>query len=121
MARTRSLTNVAAFLSELASTFDLAAVVVNQMTTKVSGNESQLVPSLGESWAHATTTRLLLSSTEHFSIRQCSLVKSPHKASGTAFYDIRECGIRDVPYSAKENKVSNNSTEEINASKRQRC
>jgi len=35
MARTRSLTNIAAFLSDLAATFDLAVVVINQMTTKI--------------------------------------------------------------------------------------
>lgn len=121
MARTRSLTNVAAFLSDLALTFDLAAVVINQMTTKVSGSESQFVPSLGESWAHATTTRLVLSCTDHLSIRKCSLVKSPHKAFGTALYDVRECGIRDVPNSAKEKIAGDNRTEENDASKRQRC
>ena len=107
----------------------MAVVVVNQMTTKVSNantnanntvgsvqrkgsnvtNEIKFVPALGESWAHATTTRLLLmfdhtherlnfqthgqgkSSTR----RICKLVKSPHKAAATAFYHVTERGLRD--------------------------
>ena len=88
MARTRSLSTVASLLSDIATTFDVAVVVINQMTTKFGGYPypsgkaqseqqqqqqqqqsssytsagSRLVPALGESWAHATTTRLVLSS-----------------------------------------------------------
>jgi hypothetical protein len=70
--RTQQLSHLAAFLGELATQFEIAVVVLNQMTTKVDDHEnnnggmtttttSRLVPTLGESWAHATTTRLLLS------------------------------------------------------------
>ena len=99
MARTRSLNMIAAFLADLASQFDVAVVLVNQMTTKVGDNDtSKLVPALGESWGHAMTTRILLSQVgDDSSIRRCTLVKSPHKAAGTALYEIRECGIRDAP------------------------
>lgn len=101
MARTRSLTSLAAFLSDLANKFNVAVVVTNQMTTKIGAQgESKYVPALGESWAHATTTRLLLSSANHTddpSVRQCTLIKSPHKATGTAIFQVRECGIRDPP------------------------
>jgi hypothetical protein len=46
-------------------------------------------------------------------------VKSPHKASGAALYDIRESGIRDVPQSGKDN--SGDTTSCMNeSSKRQR-
>lgn len=120
MARTRSLTNVAACLSDIASTFDLAVVVINQMTTKVNENESKLVPALGESWAHATTTRILLSGTDHPSIRKCTLVKSPHKASGAALYDVRESGIRDVPPSGKVDNSGDTTSCMNESSKRQR-
>lgn len=95
MARTRCLTKIAAFLADLATQFDVAVVAINQMTTKVGDNNtSKLVPALGESWGHATTTRVLLSGDD---VRRCTLVKSPHKAAGTALYQVRECGIRDVP------------------------
>lgn len=97
MARTRSLTKIAAFLADVASQFDVAVVAINQMTTKVGDNDtSKLVPALGESWGHATTTRVLLSD-QGDDIRRCTLVKSPHKAAGSAIYRVVECGIRDVP------------------------
>lgn len=119
MARTRSLTNIAAFLADLATQFDVAVVCINQMTTKVGDNDtSKLVPALGESWGHATTTRILLSQAgQDPSIRRCTLVKSPHKAAGSALYQIRETGIRDPPtmqvtptttteYAAKRQRVN---------------
>jgi RAD51-like protein 2 len=63
--RTKTLTALAAYLGELAHQHDLAVVVINQMTTKIAngngGTASSVVPALGESWAHATATRLLLS------------------------------------------------------------
>lgn len=107
MQRTRSLSTVASHLSDLASEFEVAVVVINQMTTKfgmpnptsTGESQSRLVPALGESWAHATTTRLVLampSSTNNQVHRTCTLVKSPHKPCGTATYKVLECGIRDI-------------------------
>ncbi len=119
--RTKTLTALAAYLGDLARQHDLAVVVINQMTTKMSSgsNVSSVVPALGESWAHATATRLLLSKEERFrmerfpededddgeslrhrvrsDLRTCSLIKSAHKPTGTANYRIMEEGIRDVP------------------------
>lgn len=144
--RTRSLTRLAASLSDLAREYDVAVVAVNHMTTRFGGGasaaegrvyratadeggsvaaavsrhpplrrkgdpsfSSRLVPALGESWSHATTTRLLLHGALASSwggaagevgggheVRQCRLVKCPHKAAGTALYRILETGIRDV-------------------------
>jgi len=112
--RTKSLARTASFLADIASK-NIAVVVVNQMTTKVSGSSASsetnlsadfstsLIPALGESWAHAVTTRLLLStdtskSMSNRSVRHqrriCTLVKSPHKPSGTASFSITEFGIR---------------------------
>jgi len=128
MARTRSLSTVASLLSDIATSFNLAVVVINQMTTKISttsnnaknynntqgdSTESHLVPALGESWAHATTTRLIISESmsshryagnnfnqqqdsSYHQHRTCELVKSPHKPCGTATFKILECGLRDV-------------------------
>ena len=130
MSRTRSLTSIASFLSDLASQHQLAVVVVNQMTTKMDGSVSRdgrsmsrLVPALGESWAHCTTTRLLLShlptssnsntscnaGQQRQSLRRCSLVKSPHKPAGCANFVVLEVGIRD-PTSAlvRDNGHDNN-------------
>jgi RAD51-like protein 2 len=108
--RTRSLSTMASLLSEIASSLHIAVVVINQMTTKVgiSGTspnadpvlgETVLVPALGESWAHATTTRLVLSSSPSNTSDAtcvCTLVKSPHRPSGVATYRVLECGIRDA-------------------------
>lgn len=114
--RTKSLARTASFLADIASK-NIAVVVVNQMTTKVSGSSASsetkfsadfstsLIPALGESWAHAVTTRLLLSadtstseSISNRSVRHqrriCTLVKSPHKPSGTASFSITEFGVR---------------------------
>ena len=110
MARTRSLSTVASLLSDIASNFEIAVVVINQMTTKFGmsipnsatngePHQSRLVPALGESWAHATTTRLVLaipSSTNNQLRRTCTLVKSPNRPCGTATYKVLECGIRDI-------------------------
>jgi len=127
--RTRQLASVAAYLSDLSANFDLAVVAVNQMTTKIGAGvgsssggggpesdtygDSRLVPALGESWAHSTTTRLLLTMDGGFqavamglggieggeggATRRCRLVKSPHKPAGVAAFQVLEQGIRDAP------------------------
>jgi RAD51-like protein 2 len=95
--RTRALTQLAAFLNDLARDYNVAVVCLNQMTTKIDNNVSRLVPALGESWAHAVTTRLLLSQDDQSSPRRvCTLVKSPCMPSGMAYYQVTESGIRDV-------------------------
>ncbi|CAB9525025.1 and recombination protein RadA [Seminavis robusta] len=103
LARTRSLSTVASLLSDMATKFDLAVIVINQMTTKVAttanttDTESVLVPALGESWAHATTTRLLIASeTNNNNNRTCTLTKSPNRPSGVSTFKILEAGIRDI-------------------------
>lgn len=138
MARTRSITKTAQMLSELATEFDLAVVVINHMTTRIVNGKNntdksnqndnslyksismssmevttsegyKLTPALGESWAHSVTTRLILSyprdnnkccsssnqGNDAPPVRRCSLVKSPHKPNGHAFYTILEQGVRD--------------------------
>ena len=94
VARNRQLTVFAMQLSQLAANYGMAVLAVNQMTTKISNGASQLVPALGESWAHAVTTRLLLSS--NGGRRTCALVKSPRLPTGSADYQILECGVRNL-------------------------
>ena len=92
--------NVAAHLAQIAKSFHVAVVCINQMTTKYvgegsGGSGSHLVPALGESFAHATTTRLVLSRSPSTNDRVCKLVKSPHLPTGQAKFAILEKGIRD--------------------------
>ena len=47
--RSRAISKVASLLSDMASKYHLATLVVNQMTTKVNGDTSEIVPALGES------------------------------------------------------------------------
>jgi len=79
----------------------------------VGDGDARLIPALGESWAHSTTTRLLLACCDDEQPttgvygrcdgesgvkeirRVCRLVKSPHKAAGIAYFSITEFGVRD--------------------------
>jgi RAD51-like protein 2 len=145
VARTQQLTATAAALNTIAVRYQLAVVSVNQMTTTfitnadsstatASGDENvnntnenlgvdlntsraKLIPALGESWAHAVTTRLVLSkpmtyqssvssSIQRHQHRVCSLTKSPRLPTGEAHLVIVEAGIRGVEYiEATNNKV----------------
>jgi len=107
VARTRQLTAQAAALAQLAARHACAVLAVNQMTTKMKNNHSdnsngssQLVPALGESWAHAVTTRLQLScgSSDDGLRRVCRLTKSPRLPPATADFCIVEAGVRGVEY-----------------------
>ena len=105
--RTHALTQMVAFLNNLARDYNVAVVCLNQMTTKIGETTnkktttgiSHLVPALGEAWAHCVTTRLLLSHSENSGShhRICSLVKSPCMPAGSAAYQVAEVGVRDVP------------------------
>jgi RAD51-like protein 2 len=96
----------------------LAIFVINQMTTKIGIAEdsdqtkgtsrSRLIPALGESWAHSTTSRLILSySKVHPGARECRLVKSPHKPTGVAMFNVTTDGIRDYLPIGKSDIESN--------------
>ncbi|KAI2493436.1 Rad51-like protein [Fragilaria crotonensis] len=92
----------------MASKYQLATLVVNQMTTKVNGDSSEVVPALGESWAHAVTTRLIAEQPNpQESTRICRLVKSPHKPCSVAHFDVREVGIRDVQQHGESDRKEN--------------
>lgn len=94
--RTRLLQGVGHTLVQLATERGLAAVLMNQMTTKFGGDggRSQLVPALGEVWGHVCPTRVLLTAQDG---QRCArLIKSPIFPEQTAIYDVTESGIRDV-------------------------
>ncbi|XP_070767151.1 DNA repair protein RAD51 homolog 3 [Enoplosus armatus] len=92
--RTRLLNSLGQQLIAMATSHDIAVVMTNQMTTRLRGGQSQLVPALGESWGHAPTTRLLL----HWEgpRRLAAIFKSPGHMESTVQYQITSEGFRDV-------------------------
>lgn len=67
-------------------------VLMNQVTLKVTGDTSKLVPALGESWSHACTNRVILFWDD--AQRFCHLYKSPSLKAATAPFCITAQGIR---------------------------
>ncbi|XP_061643844.1 DNA repair protein RAD51 homolog 3 [Phyllopteryx taeniolatus] len=91
--RTRLLNGLAQQLISMATKHDMAVVLSNQMTTRLQGGQSQLVPALGESWGHAPTLRILLRWAG--SQRQATIFKSPDNKEATVNYQITTDGFRD--------------------------
>jgi RAD51-like protein 2 len=90
--RTRLLGTMAQTLISIAKEFDLAVVLMNQVTTKMErGKKAELVPALGETWGHSATNRIMLSETRGY--RFARLLKSPNMAKGEAAYAITEKGL----------------------------
>ncbi|XP_061746030.1 DNA repair protein RAD51 homolog 3-like [Nerophis ophidion] len=92
--RTRLLNGLAQQLISMATKHNVAVVLTNQMTTRLRGGQSQLVPALGESWGHAPTLRLLLRWAG--SQRQATIFKSPNHMEATVSYQITSDGFRDI-------------------------
>lgn len=91
--RTRLLSGLTQQLLSIATSHDIAVVITNQMTTRVQGAQSQLVPALGDSWGHAATIRLLLQ--WEGPQRLATIVKSPCHRVSTVRYTITSEGFRD--------------------------
>ena len=119
--RARLLTSYAQSLAILARKYDVAVVLMNQVkrcslkytrfrlvnawlqqvTTKMDdqsegSRDATLVPALGNSWAHACTTRCMLY--WDCGTRVARLIKSPNRPDVTVQYAITADGVRD--YSA---------------------
>ncbi|KAK5873236.1 hypothetical protein PBY51_018298 [Eleginops maclovinus] len=92
--RTRLLNGLAQQFIAMASSHHIAVVITNQMTTRLRGSQSQLVPALGESWGHAPTIRLLLqwAGTQRLAV----IFKSPGHPGSTVEYQINSDGFRDA-------------------------
>ncbi|KAK2850950.1 hypothetical protein Q5P01_007226 [Channa striata] len=95
--RSRLLNGIAQQLITLATKHRIAVVITNQMTTRLRGGQSQLVPALGESWGHAPTIRLNLCWER--SQRLAAIFKSPGHMDTTVQYQITSDGFRDVEQS----------------------
>ncbi|XP_077995862.1 DNA repair protein RAD51 homolog 3-like [Glandiceps talaboti] len=95
--RTRLLNGLAQNLIRMASQYQLAVVLTNQMTTKIASEgkgQSHLAPALGESWGHASTIRVVLFWQNNQ--RYARLYKSPSRKDATIPYQITMNGIRSA-------------------------
>jgi RAD51-like protein 2 len=135
------LVSQASHLNLVAARHNVAVVATNQMTTVKAYSQQQhgtfpssttnlsaaspgpdsftLVPALGEAWAHAVSTRLVLHQPSHnpSSVttgrtttqqqrRACQLVKSPRLPSGVADFAVLEAGIRGVSHVAASSNAA---------------
>lgn len=92
--RSRLLSGLAQQLVSMAASRDIAVVTTNQMTTRVQGSHSEVVPALGDSWGHAAAIRLLLQ--WEGSRRLATVLKSPCHSVRTVRYAITSEGFRDA-------------------------
>jgi RAD51-like protein 2 len=96
-ARARILGQMSQIFMELASKRQIAVVLMNQVTTRIGGNQqgaSQLVPALGDSWGHAATNRIILFWRD--GQRNALVHKSPTLPRVAAQYAVTEEGIRGM-------------------------
>ncbi|KAH6779764.1 RAS associated with diabetes protein 51C [Perilla frutescens var. hirtella] len=89
--RTRLLSGMALKLMKLAKKFNLAVVLLNQVTTKYLEGSFQLTLALGDSWAHAATNRIILY--WNGNERYAYIDKSPSLPSASAPYAVTSRGI----------------------------
>ena len=98
--RSRLLGNASQALIEIAKEFNVAVVLMNQVTTKIVKGQAELVPALGETWGHSSTNRIMLY--EKNGVRYAKLLKSPNRKKGEVPYTITEEGVRDFEVEEQE-------------------
>jgi len=91
-ARTRLLQSMANQLMTIATLFNIAVVMINQVTTRFTNDRATLVPALGETWSHVATNRIMLYWEN--GIRYANLAKSPDNKNVTVPFSIIPDGIR---------------------------
>ncbi|XP_050236649.1 DNA repair protein RAD51 homolog 3 [Mercurialis annua] len=101
--RTRVLNGMALKLMNIAKSFSLAVVLLNQVTTKHTEGSFQLGLALGESWSHSCTNRLILY--WNGNERYAYIDKSPSLRSATAPYTVTKGGIRNSTSNSKRVKM----------------
>ncbi|GJJ79191.1 RAD51-like protein 2 [Entomortierella parvispora] len=113
--RTKLVATLGRQLSTIARDFNVAVVVINQMTTKIdagssNGNtrsdQSVIQPALGETWANFCTHRIRLGMRQGDNKRTAHLFKSPNIMDQTVPFAIETDGIRDVKDYASLNPYS---------------
>ncbi|GFP97889.1 DNA repair protein rad51 homolog 3 [Phtheirospermum japonicum] len=101
--RTRLLSGIALKLMKIAKKFNLAVVLLNQVTTKYNEGSFQLALALGDSWAHASTNRIILY--WNGNERYAYIDKSPSMRSASASYAVTGRGIRNSSSNCKRVKL----------------
>ncbi|KAG2589539.1 DNA repair protein RAD51 homolog 3-like isoform X1 [Panicum virgatum] len=92
--RTRVLSGLSLKLMKIAKTYNLAVVLLNQVTTKFTEGSFQLTLALGDSWSHSCTNRLILY--WNGNDRYAYLDKSPSLPVASAPYAVTGKGVRDA-------------------------
>ncbi|BAD45123.1 DNA repair protein radA (radA)-like [Oryza sativa Japonica Group] len=92
--RTRVLSGLSLKLMKLSKAYNLAVVLLNQVTTKFTEGSFQLTLALGDSWSHSCTNRLILywNGNERYGF----LDKSPSLPVASAPYAVTVKGVRDA-------------------------
>ncbi|XP_030491847.2 DNA repair protein RAD51 homolog 3 isoform X3 [Cannabis sativa] len=101
--RTRLLNGMALKLMNLAKTFNVAVVIFNQVTTKLTEGSFQLALALGDSWSHSCTNRIILYWNEDE--RNAYIDKSPSLRSASAPFSVTGKGIRNTATTSKRAKL----------------
>ena len=80
----------------VAERHSIAVVHMNQVTTKIQeGQESMLIPALGDSWGHAASTRVILYWDSNHQ-RLAHVFKSPSMPPATVPFLVCQDGIRGL-------------------------
>jgi len=106
--RSRLLHNMAKKLSDIAYNFNIAIVLMNQVTTKFSitdKKKSYLAPALGESWGPTSSNRIFLYWKNEK--RNAYLYKSSSMKSWTISYEIISDGFRGISSKRKRDNDEN--------------
>ncbi|KAM7261254.1 hypothetical protein ACFE04_026729 [Oxalis oulophora] len=101
--RTRVLSATALKLMKLAKNFNLAVVLLNQVTNKYTDGNFQLTLALGDSWSHSCTNRIILY--WNGNERYAYIDKSPSLPSASASYSVTSRGIRNSALNCKRIKM----------------
>ncbi|KAG0468487.1 hypothetical protein HPP92_017815 [Vanilla planifolia] len=102
--RTRVLADMSQKLMKLAKGYNLAVVLLNQVTTKFTEGSYQLTLALGDTWAHCSTSRVILY--WNGNDRYAHIEKSPSLPSASAPFAINGKGIRNVASTCKRARVT---------------
>eukprot|EP01080_Neovahlkampfia_damariscottae_P006988 gene6988-11154_t len=92
--RSNLLQGFARNLSAIASEFDIAVVIMNQVTTKIEKDKSEFIPALGGSWTHTCTHRVFLF--HENKTRKAKLYKSNSNKESVIEYEINYDGVRSI-------------------------